>query len=820
MSKRRAESNPVSLFPFLAVLLSAMGALILLLVVVSRQAQRSRDLEHRAAAIRELAELPPLPERLSFPSVEPLAPLDLPPVDPPNLPPLPEIKDRRPALQAEKKKLEAELQQWSQPAVNPPDASAKQDRLSQLQARLIDLERQLREIEKAKAMAEKEKDSARQLIQDLDARWSKAKANADMAENRFSIVPYFGGNGSDRQPVYIECQRDRMILQPHGIEIRPADLGNPLDPENTLAAILRAVLAYSRGKGEQPYPLLVVRPDGITTYYIARIALTPVRVEYGYELVTREMNLDFGTADPQTKQIAQAIVDQSKSMVRRRPGPAPAKEWDLDAADQGPSGDPTTIRDLRTMRSPTREELESLARGLPSVAGPSGDDDLENQAGRGARDAGRSAAWSSRPSTRQGNQGLDLGQGSASRPQDSGRSGSSAGDLVDVPSGEGMGSRQTPGNSTRPLPSSAADRLSDLGVSRSLAAARGQRGSGMPAEAREPAMIGGSSDPADPVDRRDRSVNADSFDDESVPAEPTLRGQTPGERNPAEQTDDRLYSLGQPTPGKDLAQSARSTGSPQPNTNDRRARSTGSSGWQSPSSTRATGSPSASASSPPGTASGKKSGLGPPPKGAVAGQTSSAGAGVSAGTPNEFQKALMEAAGGSSSAATTDGMPMPALQFSNRKPTSNQQGEEGDSNATGPPDFGPTGTIRETVRRGVIVECRDAGITLYPGGTFIKLGSDEDLSAARTAIYRHVADQLLSWGPPSDIHRWAPFIEFNVRPDGMERYYDLRLSMIDSGIEVRKRLLSWKDDVDFSEIFGGVRPADQARKRADGTMTR
>ncbi|MDO4630516.1 MAG: hypothetical protein Q4C70_15160, partial [Planctomycetia bacterium] len=44
-SGRRAEKNgnPVSLFPFLAVLLCTMGALIAVLLIIARQAQISTD---------------------------------------------------------------------------------------------------------------------------------------------------------------------------------------------------------------------------------------------------------------------------------------------------------------------------------------------------------------------------------------------------------------------------------------------------------------------------------------------------------------------------------------------------------------------------------------------------------------------------------------------------------------------------------------------------------------------------------------------------------------------------------------------------------
>ena len=49
MSRRRRAENPVSLFPFVAVMASTMGALILLLLVTARQAAKARD----AAALQK-----------------------------------------------------------------------------------------------------------------------------------------------------------------------------------------------------------------------------------------------------------------------------------------------------------------------------------------------------------------------------------------------------------------------------------------------------------------------------------------------------------------------------------------------------------------------------------------------------------------------------------------------------------------------------------------------------------------------------------------------------------------------------------------------
>jgi hypothetical protein len=136
------------------------------------------------------------------------------------------------------------------------------------------------------------------------------------------------------------------------------------------------------------------------------------------------------------------------------------------------------------------------------------------------------------------------------------------------------------------------------------------------------------------------------------------------------------------------------------------------------------------------------------------------------------------------------------------------------------PSIGPSGRIKATVRKTVTIECRKTGVTLYPGGRFVSYDGDPTMKAMKKEIYRHVADQMLTWGSASEVHRWSPVLEVNVRPDGLERYYDLRFAMIGSGLEVKERLLGWRDDLDFPEFFGAGKQADSARKNSGGTIRR
>src|SRR5262245_51278717 len=111
MSRRRRAENPVSLFPFVAVMASTMGALILLLLVTARQAAKARDAAaaQKNVAPAELPELPPLPGLGPLPSLEPLPPHELPPLVRRALPTIPPIVDPRTAIAARRAEIQKEL---------------------------------------------------------------------------------------------------------------------------------------------------------------------------------------------------------------------------------------------------------------------------------------------------------------------------------------------------------------------------------------------------------------------------------------------------------------------------------------------------------------------------------------------------------------------------------------------------------------------------------------------------------------------------------------------------------------------------------------
>jgi hypothetical protein len=147
---------------------------------------------------------------------------------------------------------------------------------------------------------------------------------------RVVIVPHKGPNGTDRRPVYLECNADGVTVWPEGSTISRTQLESTSYSANPLDAALRAIRLHAMqnyGDTTPPYPLLVVRPDGIETYGAARRAMQDWDDQFGYELVPQEVKLAFPKPDANLKQridvaISMAIAEQQvrTAMMKRAGG--------------------------------------------------------------------------------------------------------------------------------------------------------------------------------------------------------------------------------------------------------------------------------------------------------------------------------------------------------------------------------------------------------------------------------------------------------------------------------------------------------------------
>jgi hypothetical protein len=264
-----------------------MGALIVVLLLVSQRAKAMaiENSAHVSAREQQIAEL----ELLEL---------------------------RGTQLQQQRERTQADL------ATRRMELGQIEDHMRTLQVEFNDLCSRLSRGEEVNSTADDVQAELARTEQSLaDAREALTRAQNEQAhqEVSYSIIPYEGPHGTRRRPIYIECRRDAVVIQPEGIVFTVEDFMGPSGPGNPLAAAMRAtrehhaeaVLATGT-KQPEPYPLLLVRPDGVVAYGAARAALKSWDTEFGYELIEGDWKLSFEPADPILAEIAQKAADTAR----------------------------------------------------------------------------------------------------------------------------------------------------------------------------------------------------------------------------------------------------------------------------------------------------------------------------------------------------------------------------------------------------------------------------------------------------------------------------------------------------------------------------
>jgi uncharacterized coiled-coil protein SlyX len=293
MSRKAAVAGPtISLFPFLAVLLCTMGALLVVLVLFSRSVRQNETAKLDKEQESLVEELELTRESLAW---------------------------RREQMNGVRERTAEELTKARMQLAGIEESSRG------LQDEFAKLERTAAALASQGTTVTADDDTLRGLAQRLtSARESldKALAGRDTKPPAYAVVPYAGRNGTHRRPLYIECCGDGVFLQPEGIRLSPGDFEGPPGPGNPLASALRAarehVVATHGGTNDpaaQPYPLLLVRPSGVMAYYAAREAIQSWGSDFGYQLIDEDWTLTFPPADPTLAQVEKRAIDESRARL-------------------------------------------------------------------------------------------------------------------------------------------------------------------------------------------------------------------------------------------------------------------------------------------------------------------------------------------------------------------------------------------------------------------------------------------------------------------------------------------------------------------------
>lgn len=310
-AKDQDKSTDVSLFPFLAVLLCTMGSLLVVLVAVTRM---SHDKAVELAAEKQTVAAAPAPQNEAWKSKR--------------------REIERYSEYLEKIRVEAEKK-----------LSDDQQRLSHIEEHIRRLQKQLESLQFAaeelaslkdehsqdRKQAEKELERLNKLIAETRETIEELREQEDDKHRSYAVVPYEGNNGTRRRPIYIECRRNKVILQPEGLELTPNDFLPPLGPGNPLASALRAAREYiaadspvaDTGKDTMPYPLILVRPEGIAAYYRVRDAIESWDADFGYELVDGDWDLEFPQPNAQLAEAEYRAIELARARERMLAAAAP-----------------------------------------------------------------------------------------------------------------------------------------------------------------------------------------------------------------------------------------------------------------------------------------------------------------------------------------------------------------------------------------------------------------------------------------------------------------------------------------------------------------
>lgn len=331
---RRQHHNSISLFPFLAVLVCAMGALILLLLVMTRKIRH--DQRGESTAVITTPALPHRPDR----SVE-IAALETQIRTAQDAllqmhlqadaisDSLTERHGQIAALRQELSDLQKQLQAGG--GTQEFGVTEVRNEARQLKAREAALLRQLKESERLlfekQQMLANATDASKEaelLLQEKHSELISLRAQVSTAENEShaasgtsTLLEFSNPTGTARTPIVVEISEKGFEILPNGIRISPADMeGFPVRDNPLLSAILTVHRHRSKNSiTKEPYVLLLVRPDGSLPFYGAQRVLMESRIHYGYELLDSEQQILVGEEDPTEPPAVQMAINDA---LRRR----------------------------------------------------------------------------------------------------------------------------------------------------------------------------------------------------------------------------------------------------------------------------------------------------------------------------------------------------------------------------------------------------------------------------------------------------------------------------------------------------------------------
>lgn len=334
MTRRRPQIS-ISLFPFLAVLVCAMGSLILLLLVLTRKIryEQTGGEVSPAVAIAPAAAFPDRSREIAVLETERAT------VSSDVLRLQQQVHELEQSVIQQQTTVAGLRQQFTeldgtlQTAEETPDKSSITGLQNQiaglrsqqvvLQKRLDDQEQlllakqlKLKAVTETTAVAREKLHAVNSSIVALRKQMHDAQQVAASAGTE-TIVEFTNTLGTTRTPIIVEVSKEGYRIQPTGIVIESKDMeGFPISDTPLMAAIL--AVHRERAKGSvtsQPYVLLLVRPTGSEAFYPAQGILASEKIHFGYELIDADKAIATGESAP--TEIAAADAALAEAFRRR-----------------------------------------------------------------------------------------------------------------------------------------------------------------------------------------------------------------------------------------------------------------------------------------------------------------------------------------------------------------------------------------------------------------------------------------------------------------------------------------------------------------------
>ncbi len=309
----RRHKLQVSTFPFLAVLLCAMGSLILVLLVMDRKAHQAAQARAQRQAA-QMAEDSARSESARQAEREKLEQAARKGWEKKRDALHDKLTREQIELQLQMRKVREELQGIAARLHYEQDTTTQLRRKTQDERSRLQAEEQLLQTLRSNAkqtenQSNESSQALRRMTLDLlqmEQVLKDLKAAKQREQKTFSVVPYYGRRGENRRPLYVECAADGVIFHPERKAMPVTALVSYSDNSaSDVRAEVERRIAQQRQKlaglpnnvDKTPYLLLLLRPSGVTTYHLLQRALRGLPLDFGYEFIDDDWVLDFPTDD-------------------------------------------------------------------------------------------------------------------------------------------------------------------------------------------------------------------------------------------------------------------------------------------------------------------------------------------------------------------------------------------------------------------------------------------------------------------------------------------------------------------------------------------